>query len=668
MITPAITRRPPCRATALRLLRALLARLARDARGNVMVLAAVALVPLVIVIGSAIDVSRYQMAQTRLQNACDSGALAARKLMTNDTMTTAARNQGLAFFDHNFPAGTFGTTNLTRDYGATSNGEVGGTASARLPTTIMQMFGFARFDLAVDCTAEVNISNTDIVFVLDVTGSMNCPDDGAFCPNGNNNNTEAGNARIRGLRTAVMSFYDTVEAATSSAAQVRYGVVPYSSGINVGRSIPAQYMATSAAYQTRVPQYTTSTSTVSVTVNSLSNRGTKTYHSYWYNPTGESSVSSQTACNSKAASSPLATTDVYVDNTIQANTVTVVSESWNGDLRTRVITARATFQEGVPTAWWNSNWNPRCFIDLTYNRYPADMNATIVERVSNTFASWNYQQATWNVGAMVTNGAVTLPTGASGANQVHTWDGCIEEAGTTTSTSLNPLPATAYDLDINLVPASTAQKWKPTLPGAVYLRYSGYNATQATVNTTGNFGLAPYYCPKAATRLTDYDRTGLENYLSHANGFRALGSTYHDIGMLWGARFLSPNGLFAADNATAPNGDAISRHIVFMTDGELSTSDTVYTPYGIHWWDRRVTTGTAFADVQAAHEARFQAICRQAREENISVWVVAFGTTLTQSLIDCATPGRAFAASNSAGLQTAFTQIAEKIAALRLTS
>lgn len=650
------------------MLRALLARLAGDTRANVMVLAAVALVPLIVVIGSAIDVSRYQMAQTRLQNACDSGALAARKLMTTDTMTTAARNQGLAFFDHNFPAGTFGVTNLTRDFSADSSGVVGGTASARLPTSLMQMFGFARFDLAVDCTAEVNISNTDIVFVLDVTGSMNCPDDGSSCPNGNNNNTEAANARIRGLRTAVMSFYDTVEAATSSAAQVRYGVVPYSSGINVGHSIPAQYMATSAAYQTRVPQYTTTTTTVSVTVNSLSNRGTKTFHSRWYNPNGEWSVVTQSQCDAKAASSTLGSTDVYVANSIQANTVQVLSESWNGDLRTRTITARATFQEGVPTAWYNFLWVPKCFIDVVYNHYPADMNATIVERISTAFSSWNYEQATWNVGAMVTNGAVTLPTGASGANQTHTWDGCIEEAGTTTSTSLNPLPATAYDLDINLVPNGNAQKWKPTLPGAVYLRYSGYNATLNTVNTTGNQTLASYYCPKAASRLTEYDRTGLESYLSYANGFRALGSTYHDIGMVWGARFISPNGLFAADNSTAPNGDPISRHIVFMTDGELSTNDTVYTPYGIHWWDRRVTASTTYADVQAAHEARFQAICRQAREENISIWVVAFGTTLTQNLIDCATPGRAYSATNAASLQTAFTQIAEKIAALRLTS
>ena len=647
------------------------AALVRDTRANVMLMTAAALVPLLIVAGSAIDIGRYHTASARMQNACDSGALAARKAMTDTTLTTAARNQGLAFFDHNYPEGTYGTRNLQRDYTVDANGEVSGTASAVLPATVMEIFGVDDFEIRADCSAEVNISNTDIVFVLDVTGSMNCPDDGSYCANGNNNNTEASNARIKGLRSAVLTFFDTVEDATSTAAQVRYGIVPYSSGINVGRSIPAQYMATTASYQTRVPVFTTSSATnqVSFTVNSVSNRGTKTYHSYWFNPNGESGVTTQSACQTRVNSSTLGTSDVYVDNSIQQSTVQIVSESISGDLRTRVIRARGTFQEGIPTLWFSTSYNPMCFVDLTYNRYPADFQATIVERISGTqtFSLWNYRQASWNVATAYTTGSVILPTGASGTNQTHTWDGCIEEAATTTDSVFSPLPTGAYDLDINLVPATEAQRWKPALPTAVYMRRSGGNNTLSNLSITGNLSNPPYYCPKAAIRLGEHDRTTIANYLSYNNGFRALGSTYHDIGMIWGGRFISPEGIFAADNDAAPNGDPISRHIVFMTDGELSTNTEVYTPYGIQWWDRRIANTTDFTTLQARHEARFQAACRQARAENISVWVVAFGTALSQSLIDCATPGRAFQAQDSAALSAAFQEIAEKIAALRLT-
>jgi hypothetical protein len=146
----------------------------------------------------------------------------------------------------------------------------------------------------------------------------------------------------------------------------------------------------------------------------------------------------------------------------------------------------------------------------------------------------------------------------------------------------------------------------------------------------------------------------------------AQGNTYHNIGMVWGARLISPSGMFAADNNSAPNGDPIARHIVFMTDGALEPNNNIYSSYGMEWWDRRVTTDGNSNHV-SRHDARLQAICRAAKEENISVWVVAFGTTLTSNLVTCASPGRAYQASNNDQLNAAFQEIAQKIAALRLT-
>ncbi len=57
--------------------------------------------------------------------------------------------------------------------------------------------------------------------------------------------------------------------------------------------------------------------------------------------------------------------------------------------------------------------------------------------------------------------------------------------------------------------------------------------------------------------------------------------TYHDIGMLWGARLLSPTGIFADENAFTAEGGAIERHMIFMTDGSTQTQlDNVYA-YGL---------------------------------------------------------------------------------------
>ena len=41
-------------------------------------------------------------------------------------------------------------------------------------------------------------------------------------------------SKIVGLRAAVLSFYDTVSAATSANARFRVGFVPYSSAVNMG--------------------------------------------------------------------------------------------------------------------------------------------------------------------------------------------------------------------------------------------------------------------------------------------------------------------------------------------------------------------------------------------------------------------------------------------------
>ena len=151
-----------------------------------------------------------------------------------------------------------------------------------------------------------------------------------------------------------------------------------------------------------------------------------------------------------------------------------------------------------------------------------------------------------------------------------------------------------------------------------------------------------------------------QEFDTYIDSLTAQGWTYHDAGMIWGARFISPKGIFADDNTSAPNGEAISRHIVFMTDGEQRTRREIYARYGIEFWDRRISGNGNGGRQSDAHAERFQAACRAARNENISVWVVAFGIELTQNLVDCASPGRAYEAANSDELSDAFKEIAEK--------
>lgn len=654
-----------------RFLRSLL----HDRTANTIVISAAALIPLMAMIGGGVDASRYYMTASRMQAACDAGALAARRAMTDDTFTAEHEQIGNDFFDQNFAEGMFGVEGGQRTFSSNGEGTVIGTASATLPTSIMGAFGFDSFQVDVSCSAEINISNSDIMFVLDVTGSM------ADCPDNSTCNSGPG-SKIVALREAVMNFYDTVEAATSASAQVRYGIVPYSQQVNVGMSIPVSMMATRHTYQSRVARFhevqvlvpgngvqigdwITYSDRTEWIPRFSSNFGSANEADYRYlNRTGDPTRSnSSDADRCEAYSGNTFTvgaerwqvmTDTYTLNVWRSGSLDNRAGCSGRIIRRRQATAADVIPDTYRTEIQFRDW-VYCPVDTD------DATPCNVSNPAGSPAGWE----TVDLSTLYDDNRISVPLGTSGAMTTVTWQGCIEEAETVVTDNYSPVPAGAYDLDINLVPDTEAKRWKPALLGAVWKREDGSGNTMNWLYQTGNENRPGWVCPPAARRLSEISRSALNTYI---NGLTANGQTYHDVGMLWGARFISPRGLFAADNSTAPNGDAISRHIVFMTDGVQVNSTENYSIHGVEWWDRRITGNGNSADEFNRRAARLQAICRAARQENITVWVVAFGTTLTQNLIDCASPGRAFQANDAQTLNDRFQEIAQKIAALRLTS
>ncbi|WP_337661368.1 Tad domain-containing protein [Erythrobacter sp. Alg231-14] len=638
---------------------------AKDPAANTLAISAATLVPLMAMVGGGVDAGRYYMTETRLQAACDAGALAARRAMDDDDFSSEHKQVGLNFFDQNYPDGTFGLDALNRDYTATAEGTVNGTASGTLPTSIMGAFGYNEFDLSVDCSAEINISNTDIMFVLDVTGSMSCDSDGSNCSNGPN-------SRINSLRSSVLTFYDTVDSATSSSAQIRYGIVPYSNQVNVGDSLDRAWMANSHTYQSREADWD-----ITVTYTPEGYTYIRTGDGYNWDYQGLTETNDYGVSYNECVDIAFGQDRSEIFVSADPGGFTQVSQSGT-DPRITQYTGPVRYQQMTFSSGTYYYSNERCRLYFEDYYYYAESDITLTEgRTETQEFFWAYRPVEWDLTGLYASGTMSQPTGWEAANENHTWNGCIEEAITVANTVWNPVPSGAKDLDIDLVPSNETERWKPMLPSLTFMRYNdGENWwdssewVQADITgSTEDKVNASSTCPKAARKLAPFDnRSDLETWVSEAEGFSAGGNTYHDFGMIWGARFISPDGIFADENTTAPNGDAISRHIVFMTDGELVTNNRLYTLYGMEWWDRRVTADANWTQQQANHAERFQAACRAARNKNISVWVVAFGTSLTQNLIDCATTGRAYSASDADQLDSAFREIAEKIAALRLTA
>ncbi|HYZ47284.1 MAG TPA: pilus assembly protein TadG-related protein, partial [Sphingomonas sp.] len=276
--------------------RGFLQRLARNAAGNTAAIMGAALIPLLGFTGAAVDTARLYVVKVRLQQACDAGALAGRKMMTGTSLDDAAKAQAQAFFKNNFRSGWFSTTNAQFTATDTNDGQVQGTASVSVPVTLMSIFGSGAETLTATCEARKEIGDVDVMFVLDTTGSMSCaPSASATCVGSTQTYTrpdgttgyyaqEQSGSKISALRQAVLDFYDALQSAADPTTHIRYGFVPYTSVVNIGKDLPSNLLSSNGGdYQTR-------------RVISDSNVGSATSSTQ----TGVS----QTACNALAGRSP----------------------------------------------------------------------------------------------------------------------------------------------------------------------------------------------------------------------------------------------------------------------------------------------------------------------------------------------------------------------------
>ena len=177
-------------------------------------------------------------------------------------------------------------------------------------------------------------------------------------------------------------------------------------------------------------------------------------------------------------------------------------------------------------------------------------------------------------------------------------------------------------------------------------------------------------CPSEASRLAEYGSEDAFQDAVDAATARVTGGTYHDIGMLWGTRFISRTGFFAGnnfnqgDNVTEIDGVPVNMHIVFMTDGELDTGGTLYSAYGVDNYQQRLgTSGTR----NQRHIDRFHSVCNVAKSMGVTIWVIALDVGNTGDIDDCATSSEHFYTSDGSDLEEIFQRIGQGIGNLRLT-
>ena len=702
-----------------------LMRLLRDERAATLPIMAAAIFPLAGLVGGGVDMGRMYLTKTRLQQACDAGALGGRKVMaagTWDANGNAANTAALRFFDANFSTGDYGTGARTRAF-SESGGTVTGNVSAVVPMTIMRVFGKIEETILVRCSAQLKLPNTDVMFVLDLSGSM--------ARDANNVEVASGpTSRIVALRGATKCFYEVValvdtpedcgftpSGGTAPGVQIRFGFVNYGSMVNVGKLLPQSAMADRWTYQSRreltKPQTTT---------------GPATYtEQFLY--TGTMSGYSN-APDTTTSTDPLCRNSAPTSNDTEGSPENRQTSTTTSGTTTTATTTWYTTVERVRTEYRFRDWRSsdgRCRRQVRSATDKLRRNYTQVTTTRQVFDKWRYEPVEYDVSGLKNgsggyNDSIALPIGdvpAGGdraANKVIEWDGCIEERKTAVAQPFSSITTGHWDLDVDMAATAhswlaaggtasgpSGSRWGPSLQGIVWARgitdrtwyQNDWNtrASYAPVETTTNYaagdGMSPfapapyfgadqpnsYHCPAESRKLQVWtDGDGFSDYV---NTLQAGGNTFYDVGLMWGARFLSPTGMFAAENAATPAGGTIERHIVFMTDGNVQAQHYNRSSHGLPWFDRR-QNGTLLPpshdDLIAQNHARLDAICSRVKTmPSTTLWVVGFGAAVTASdttrLTNCASSSaRYFPARTNDDLKESFRKIAATISQLKLTT
>lgn len=653
-----------------------LSSMIRDTRGNVMFLTAASMFALVGMGGGALDAGRLYLSKSRLQQACDAGVLAYRRSMQGTNVVSTTYPTAQKYFYANYTPGKYGTSDpVFPQPTVDANVVVHGNASVTVPMTLMKIFNFSQVALSVSCDAQLQLPNTDVMFVLDTTGSMT------------EVNTGDSTDKITALRNAVINFYNTLENAKIAGTQIRYGFVPYSNTVNVGLLLKRDWMADSADYQSRrflevVPQPDGTQPNEKTTNSGWSpdNSSRSTYAGDPENCVAPANTAKQTNYK-QGAWSP---SDTALPRS-RTNTRTYGGDVYSAKVQSngQCLITKVSYPPTDQSLTETVSANPQAGQPITTNRY-----------------KWRYDKINWPIsglkgnaadGLMASGGWVDFPVNNPAANSstpsnyrftFNATSACIEERQTVRPGETG----TAYDMDVDSAPVvgRPETQWKPFIPQIVFARavtnYSGtpkgwkMDPDETITDYTRLSSLSSLYnaCPSAARKLQSAQQGLTASALSaYLNSLATRGWTYHDIGFLWGLRLISKEGLFASENAAAPNGSAIARNIIFMTDGDTETHFQAYDAYGLSALDRRRTAPGSLptdSDQDSIVESRLTTYCNVAKnQKGMTVWVIAFGTTLTPLLEGCASQGRAFQANNTAELNQTFADIAARIAQLRIT-
>lgn len=195
------------------------ARFRRADGGNVAVFFAIAILPMLALVGAAIDYARVNNARTALQTALDTAALmvskdAAAGTLSDDKVTAKAQAYFTALYNHpEAPVGPI-TAKFTPNTGQGATIVLSGGGA--MQTDFMKVAGFPTIDFGSSSTTTWGNTKLRVAIALDITGSMN-----QF-------------GKLPAMKTAAIQLINKLKDSAKTTDDVYISITPFNVMVNLG--------------------------------------------------------------------------------------------------------------------------------------------------------------------------------------------------------------------------------------------------------------------------------------------------------------------------------------------------------------------------------------------------------------------------------------------------
>src|SRR5882672_3737582 len=238
--------------------RAAAKRFAGANQGNIAVIFAVALVPILSFMGAAIDYSRANSARSSLQSALDSTALMISKDLTDGRISPSdievkARSYFAALYtnkDSTVLSDNIHITYLPKDT-STGTSQVVISGSGYVTSDFMKIAGFPQLNFNTGATATWGNSRMRVAMVLDNTGSMDQ------------------NGKMAAMQTAAKDMIDTLSGYNKQDGDVYISIIPFAKDVNVGTTNVNESWINWTEWEAEPPALTQNSYPINVRYNSI---------------------------------------------------------------------------------------------------------------------------------------------------------------------------------------------------------------------------------------------------------------------------------------------------------------------------------------------------------------------------------------------------------------